>query len=76
LRHIHMTPADALRYGVKDRSVVKVRVSGDRELIFGDVLIRVNPEYKMAMHIDTDEANAANVTTGDMVFIQRIQDLD
>jgi acetate kinase len=76
LRHIHMTPADALRYGVKDRSVVKVRVSGDRELIFGDVLIRVNPEYKIAMHIDTDEANAANVTTGDMVFIHRIQDLD
>ena len=76
LRHIHMIPADALRYGVKDRSVVKVHVSGDRELIFGDVLIRVNPEYKIAMHIDTDEANAANVKTGDMVFIHRIQDLD
>ena len=76
LRHIHMTPADALRYGVKDRSVVKVRVSGDRELIFGDVLIRVNPDYNLAMHIDTDEANAANVKTGAMVFIQGVQNLD
>jgi acetate kinase len=76
LRHIHMTPADALRYGVKDRTVVKVRVSGDRELVFGDVLIRVNPDYKLAMHIDTDEANAANVKTGALVYIEGIQNLD
>ncbi len=45
LRHIHMTPADALRYGLKEKSTVRVRVAGDRELIFGDVLIRVNPNY-------------------------------
>ena len=75
LRHIHMTPADALRFGVKDRTVVKVRVSGDRELVFGDVLIRVNPDYNLAMHIDTDEANAANVKTGAMVFFEGIQKL-
>ena len=43
LRHIHMTPADALRYGVRDKSFVRVRVEGDRELIFGDVLVRVRP---------------------------------
>ncbi|RLD67488.1 MAG: propanediol utilization protein, partial [Bacteroidetes bacterium] len=67
---------DALRYGVKDRTVVKVRVSGDRELVFGDVLIRVNPDYILAMHIDTDEANAANVKTGAMAFIEGIQKLD
>ena len=73
LRHIHMTPADALRYGLKEKSTVRVRVAGDRELIFGDVLIRINPNYKLAMHIDTDEANAASLKTGDLVFIEGIQ---
>jgi acetate kinase len=76
LRHIHMTPTDALRYGVKDRSTVRVRVAGDRELIFGDVLIRVNPDFKLAMHIDTDEANAAHLATGAQVFIDGIQNQD
>lgn len=61
LRHIHMTPEDALRYGVRDKSVVRVRIAGDRELIFGDVLIRVDPSFALAMHIDTDEANAAHI---------------
>jgi acetate kinase len=74
LRHIHMTPGDALRYGVRDKSVVRVRISGDRELIFGDVLVRVSPSYALAMHIDTDEANAAHVKTGAQGFIDGIQD--
>jgi acetate kinase len=68
-----MTPADALRYGLKEKSTVRVRVAGDRELIFGDVLIRINPNYKLAMHIDTDEANAASLKTGNLVFIEGIQ---
>ena len=73
LRHVHMTPADALRHGVRDKSVVRVRVSGDRELIFGDVLVRVDPSFALAMHIDTDEANAANVQTGAQGYIDGIQ---
>ncbi len=76
LRHIHLTPADALRYGVKDKSTVRVRVMGDRELIFGDVRVRVNPNFHLAMHIDTDEANAANVKTGTQVYIAGIQNED
>jgi propanediol utilization protein len=68
-----MTPEDALRYGVRDKSFVRVRVTGDRALIFGDVLVRVDPSFALAMHIDTDEANAANVQTGVQGFIEGIQ---
>ncbi len=73
LRHIHMTPADALRYGVRDKCSVRVRVPGDRELIFGDVRVRVDPNFALAMHIDTDEANAANLHNGAQGFIEGIQ---
>jgi acetate kinase len=74
LRHIHMTPADALRYGVRDKSFVRVRIAGDRELVFGDVLVRVDPNFSLAMHIDTDEGNAAGIETGAQGFIDGIQE--
>jgi len=74
LRHVHMSPEEALRYGVRDKSFVRVRVTGDRELVFGDVLVRVDPSFKLAMHIDTDEANAANIgAKGAQGFIDGIQ---
>jgi acetate kinase len=76
LRHVHMTPADALRYGLKDKCDVRVRVPGDRELLFGDVRIRVDANFALAMHIDTDEANAANLRTGAQGFIDGIQHED
>ncbi|MEZ4473574.1 MAG: phosphate propanoyltransferase [bacterium] len=61
-RHIHMTPEDAERFGVQDRDIVEVAVdSQDRDLIFGDVMVRVSPAYRLEMHIDTDEANAAEI---------------
>jgi acetate kinase len=50
-----------------------VRVEGGRELIFGDVLVRVHPGFQLAMHIDTDEANAADISTGFTGHIDRIQ---
>ena len=72
-RHIHMTPEDALRFRVRDNYVVRVRVEGERELIFGDVVVRVNPAFRLAMHIDTDEGNAANIRTGMLGYIEEIQ---
>ena len=59
-RHIHMTPADAEAFGITDKQIVKVKVANDsRTTIFDDVVCRVHPTYALAMHIDTDECNAA-----------------
>jgi acetate kinase len=73
LRHIHMAPEDALRFGLRDKYKVHVRVRSGRELVFGDVLIRVHPSYGLAMHLDTDEANAAGIGTGITGYIDGIQ---
>ena len=65
-RHIHMTPEDAKEFGVSDKEVVSVKLeSQDRSLTFGDVVVRVSEKFSLAMHIDTDEGNAANVGNGD-----------
>ena len=58
-RHIHMTPADAEGLGVTNGQVVKVLVKSERTTVFDDVVVRVSPSYALAMHIDTDECNAA-----------------
>jgi acetate kinase len=73
MRHIHMSPDNALKLGLQDRYIVRVRIESDRELIYGDVLVRVNPSFNLAMHIDTDEANAANLKTGAIGYIDGIQ---
>ena len=66
-RHIHMTKADAAEFGVLDKQIVSVKVdSADRSLIFGDVVVRVSDSYALAMHIDTDESNAAGMAPGTM----------
>lgn len=67
-RHIHMTTADAAAMGLADKQIVSVKVpSGNgRALVFGDVVVRVSDKYALAMHIDTDESNAAGVAPGTM----------
>lgn len=73
MRHIHAHPEDALRLGLHDKDIVRVRIEGERSLIFGDVLVRVNPEYRLEMHVDTDEANAAELGPNAMGFVDSIQ---
>jgi putative phosphotransacetylase len=64
-RHIHATPEDAEKYGLQDKQIVSVKIdSNGRSLVFGDVVVRVSPKYALAMHIDTDESNAAGATPG------------
>ena len=66
-RHIHFTPADAEAFGVEDKQIVSVKInSADRSTIFGDVVVRVSPKFAAAMHIDTDESNAACAVNGTM----------
>ena len=66
-RHIHMTCADAEEFGVQDKDVVSVKVETEgRALTFGDVVVRVSDKFALAMHIDTDESNAACAAPGTM----------
>ncbi|HWQ59002.1 MAG TPA: PduL/EutD family phosphate acyltransferase, partial [Clostridia bacterium] len=58
-RHVHMTSAEAEAAGLQNKQIVSVRVPGKRPLVFGDVVVRVSDKFKLAFHIDTDEANAA-----------------
>ena len=63
-RHIHLTPDDANLFKVCDKEIVKAKISGERPLIFDDVVIRVGKQYSTAMHIDYDEANACGYIKG------------
>ena len=60
-RHIHLIPEDAAKFGVEDLEIVQVQTSGDRALIFDEVVCRVSPKYASYMHVDYDEMNAAGL---------------
>lgn len=66
-RHIHMKPEEASRWGLGDGDRVEVEVPGPRGLAFREVLVRVSETFRLEMHVDTDEANAALLRNGDFV---------
>ena len=68
-RHIHMPPKDAQAAGVQDGDVVSVKVENERGTVFNNVQIRVDDSFTLEMHIDTDEANAAGISTGQTVRV-------
>lgn len=68
-RHIHMHPTDAENFGVKDGDRIDVQCYGPRGVVFCEVLVRVNENYVLEMHVDMDEANAASLRNGDFVKI-------
>ncbi len=70
-RHIHMPPKDARAAGVSDGDIVSVKADNDRETVFHQVHIRVDESFTLEMHIDTDEANAARISTGQTVSIMK-----
>ena len=65
-RHIHMTPTDAVRFGVQDKQAVKLQVFTDRPLIFEDTVVRVSEKFATFVHLDYDEANACGFQNGDL----------
>ncbi len=65
-RHIHMTPEDASRFGVRDKQVVKLQTYTDRPVVFHDTVVRVSKDYATYVHLDYDEANACGFQPGDL----------
>ena len=65
-RHIHMTPQDAQKFGVRDKQVVSLQTFTDRPVTFGDTVIRVSPDFATFVHLDYDEANACGFQKGDL----------
>ncbi len=69
-RHVHLDPHTAEKFGVENGQIVKVACgANDRKLIFDDVVVRVSDQYAAAMHIDTDEANAAGIPTHGVLLL-------
>ena len=72
LRHVHMCPEEAARLGFKDQDRIELAAeSDDRRMLFRDVVVRVSPAYRLEMHLDTDEGNAAGLQSGDFVVLRR-----
>ena len=70
-RHIHMSPEDAVRFGVKDGDYINVDVVGTKHTLWYDVQIRVSDKFRLEMHVDTDDANAAGIGNGSRVTVAK-----
>jgi putative phosphotransacetylase len=68
-RHMHLSSVDAEYFGIKDNQVVDIRVGGPKGLTFNNVQVRVAPDFKTELHVDTDDGNAADIINGTMVEI-------
>ena len=68
-RHIHMSPDDAIAFGVKDGDYVDIDVNGKRRTRWFDVQVRVHKDFRLEMHVDTDDANAAGIGNGFIVTV-------
>ncbi|OCA91757.1 phosphate propanoyltransferase [Pseudobacillus wudalianchiensis] len=68
-RHVHMSPEDAQKLGVEHGDTLLIQTTGERSIIFSDVIVRVSSSYRLDFHIDLDEGNAAGLKTGDYVQI-------
>jgi acetate kinase len=72
-RHLHLAPSDAAALGVADRDTIRARVAGDREMVLGDIVCRVDPRFALDLHLDTDEANAAGLTEASVVAFAGVE---
>ncbi len=73
LRHVHMTPGQAVKMGVKDKEIVEVETCGERRCVLGNVLVRVSEKSSLEMHVDLDEANACALKNDDFVILRKIK---
>ena len=65
-RHIHLTPAEGMRFGVQDKQIVRLQTYTDRPVLFEDVIVRISDQFSPRVHLDYDEANACGFRTGDL----------
>ncbi len=70
-RHLHISDEEAAAFGLKNGDIVRAKKAGERETIFGNILVRAGKEHSLELHIDTDEANAAGIKNGDLLELMK-----
>ena len=70
-RHIHLRPSDVIDYSFQGRESVRVRVGGEKGVVYDNVRLKIDESYLPELHLDTDDANAADLVCGDTAFMIR-----